>query len=215
MALRSSSGHSHPAIAARYGVLPKHVSDVLSGVARGHQGLAVPTVAAAASAADRWIAEAADGDVERAWLAGLLEGEGSFGCGQRHTVLVRLTMTDQDVVERVARMLGASVRREEPAKDNWAPTWHFEIYGRRAMGIAEDLEPLMGQRRRAQIRKMREYYRPPKRFAAPPSRVVRNLEIARRHCGGESGPALAAEFGMTHQNVYYIARRYRDRVTRS
>ena len=39
-------------------------------------------------------------------------------------------------------------------------------------------------------------------------RRSRNLEIARRLAAGESGTALAREFGMTLQNIYYIGKHY-------
>ena len=34
------------------------------------------------------------------------------------------------------------------------------------------------------------------------------MEIARRLAAGESGTALAREFGMTRQNIYYIGKHY-------
>ncbi len=40
--------------------------------------------------------------------------------------------------------------------------------------------------------------------------MARNLEIARRLADGERGPALAVEYGMTHQNVYFIGKKYKD-----
>ena len=207
-ALRSS-GCSMAAIAARYGVHPKRVTDLLSAARRNRSGRNAAEVAASALAAERWLARAADGGSEMAWVAGLMEGEGYFGSNRGHLRL-SLQMTDRDVVERAADLLGARLcRRQEAAREHWTPTWQSTVYGRRALDIAERLEPFMGYRRRDQIQKMRERHRPPKRFVAPPERVVRNLEIARRHRAGESGPVLAAEFGMTHQNVYYIARRYR------
>jgi hypothetical protein len=207
-----AAGQTPSLIAAHYGVQSKRVSDLLSGIAHGNQGQNVTSLAAAAVKADRRINLVASDDEDRAWLAGLLEGEAHFGCGQRHTVRVALSMTDQDVVERAAAMVGAKVFLIPPRQVNWMPAWIFALYGQRALDIAVDLEPLLGQRRHEQIDQMRQYYRPPKRFVAPPSRVARNIEIARRHSEGESGPALAVEFSMTHQNVYYITKRYRDQV---
>ena len=49
-------------------------------------------------------------DLESAWLAGLLEGEGYFQITKpRHhhptQVVIRLSMTDKDVVEKAAKLL--------------------------------------------------------------------------------------------------------------
>jgi hypothetical protein len=49
----------------------------------------------------------------------------------------------------------------------------------------------------------------------PPARADRDLEITRRLLAGESAAALAAEFRMTHQNVYHIVGKCQDRVSGS
>jgi hypothetical protein len=59
-------------------------------------------------------------DVEIAWMAGLLEGEGSFGLDKRSKqryekstsppgAYVKISMTDEDVIEKMAK-LGAEAR---------------------------------------------------------------------------------------------------------
>jgi hypothetical protein len=53
-----------------------------------------------------------DAEFELYWLAGLLEGEGSFVKGppsRPNCPIVQLAMTDGDVVERAARLLGRGV----------------------------------------------------------------------------------------------------------
>jgi hypothetical protein len=152
-------------------------------------------------------AAGANGDCDLAWLAGLLEGEGSFQTN--HTVRLSLQMTDKDVVARAADLCRATVRGpRRPANADWSPTWYFDLYGQRALAVADRVKALMGIRRNGQIDRMTSSYRP----SVPPDRVSRNVQITRRYLIGESGPALAAEFDMTHQNLYYIVRRYRDRV---
>ena len=60
------------------------------------------------------------------WLAGLLEGDGSFLTGPpsapRHAVLA-LQMTDEDVVARVAAMFGRKLGRRQPREPRWQPTF--------------------------------------------------------------------------------------------
>lgn len=84
------------------------------------------------------------------WLAGLLEGEGTFDAHRGRYPRIRLGMTDRDVVGRAASLMGSGVRltlRRAP----FAPTWHTEISGPRAEGIMRELLPHMGSRRSARI----------------------------------------------------------------
>lgn len=87
---------------------------------------------------------------ELLWLAGLLEGEGSFDLHRGRYPRIRVGMTDRDVVGRAATLLGASVRTSlRPAP--WTATFHAEISGSRATEILWDLLPLMGARRSSKI----------------------------------------------------------------
>lgn len=88
------------------------------------------------------------------WLAGLLEGEGSFLPGppsaHRYPV-VALQMTDEDVVARVARMFGRKVGRWQSGNAREQPVFLVRITGAKAVAWMTALRPLMGERRRAQI----------------------------------------------------------------
>lgn len=80
------------------------------------------------------------------WLAGLLEGEGSFDLRDERYPRVRVGMTDRDVVGRVATLLGVSVRssyRRAPER----AMWHAELSGARAAVVMEQVLPYMGARR--------------------------------------------------------------------
>jgi hypothetical protein len=53
-------------------------------------------------------------DIDAAWLAGLLEGEGYFQITKSRPnnptqVLIRLSMTDKDVVEKAAKLLNVPI----------------------------------------------------------------------------------------------------------
>lgn len=96
-----------------------------------------------------------DAEMELYWLAGLLEGEGSFVAGppsDRRCPLVRLPMTDEDVVTHAARMLCRAVvpwdrKGEQPRKRVFNTT----IKGTAAVTLMRSLYPVMGIRRREQI----------------------------------------------------------------
>jgi hypothetical protein len=76
-------------------------------------------------------------DLDLAWLAGLLEGEGAFILHQepaigarRARVIIRVAvhMTDRDVVERVRDIVGlGSVHRRPPGKPHHKETFRWAI----------------------------------------------------------------------------------------
>lgn len=84
------------------------------------------------------------------WLAGLLEGEGSFDLHKGRYPRIRVGMTDRDVVGRAATLMGAKVRlslKPAPAK----AMFHAEVSGERATALMRLLLPHMGARRSAKI----------------------------------------------------------------
>src|SRR5437773_2144568 len=98
------------------------------------------------------------------WLAGLLEGEGSFFSSKSGTPQVDLTMTDQDVVEHAHTVMRAtaSIGRFQPASPpgkTYKPAYRCVVYGRLAAGWMMMLYPLLGQRRRAKIREVLQDWR--------------------------------------------------------
>ena len=200
-----AAGVSRGELAQRYGIGAKSVNRLVRGSVRSRD--VALAQAAKIQAAETRLAGAVKENLELAWLAGIIEGEGSFGAN----VSLRVHMTDEDVMNRVASMMGTRIRFEPSRRATWKPTWCAAIGGSRAIRLLEQLEPTLGQRRQQQTAAMRETLATrPGRGAVPPSRMVRNLEIARRLAAGETGPVLAAEYGMTHQNVYFIGRRYKD-----
>lgn len=87
------------------------------------------------------------------WLAGLLEGEGSFAVDRRQKQLrITVAMTDRDVVERVSSIMGMPIRRQTPSRPDHLALWRVECRGSWPAGWMMMLYGLMGRRRRAQIR---------------------------------------------------------------
>ncbi len=88
------------------------------------------------------------------WLAGLLEGEGSFVIEPKkisNKITVGLCMTDKDVVERVTKIFGhdgcSTFRRDALHKTAYTTSLH----GSKAVELMKQLRPLMSQRRQGQI----------------------------------------------------------------
>lgn len=100
-------------------------------------------------------------EVEKAWLAGLLEGEGSFmrlDRASRPGERPRLSciMSDLDIIQRLADVTGVGIVKLHPTRDDnrlgkkplysWITTRHAEV-----RDICHAIRPHMGERRRAQI----------------------------------------------------------------
>jgi hypothetical protein len=101
-------------------------------------------------------------DVDLAWLAGLLEGEGAFMVHHEPTtetrrarVVIRIAvhMTDRDVVERVREIVGlGTVLRKPPGKRHHKETFRWAISAKApTLKLMQILRPHMGERRTAQI----------------------------------------------------------------
>lgn len=102
-------------------------------------------------------------DLEIAWIAGLVEGEGCFiisGAGNG-TPTIRVAMTDEDVVDKLRHMWGYTNNTQVTAaklstyrnqKLGFKKTVHSAyIYGEPALVVMQRILPHMGLRRRAKI----------------------------------------------------------------
>jgi hypothetical protein len=123
---------------------------------------------------------------ERAWLAGLLEGEGSFiaNHGARHSYpLIKVEMCDQEIIERAARLLDTRVWVVPPGTEGWRPTYVAKIAGHRAAEWMRAVRPYMGFRRTAAIDAALSAYRPVRLIAPPLICVVEGCERTHRARG--------------------------------
>ena len=200
-----AAGTSRQVLAAQYGVHPKSIDRLLRGSSRPLDG--VLSKAAEIAAAEELIATATGGDPGLAWLAGIIEGEGSI----YPNGMLRVSMTDEDVMHRVAAMLGGNLRSRPPRRAKWSPSWEVAVAGRRGEQVVAQIQGALGERRLEQVETMRAMRAARNGHdVAALARRSRNLEIARRLAGGESGLVLAREYNMTHQNVYSIGKKYRN-----
>jgi hypothetical protein len=92
--------------------------------------------------------------LEVAWLAGILEGEGSFiSKGQAR---IQVAMTDQDIITRLAELTGVgrvyAVRRQKPHhKDSWLWTVRRPVHVEHIIRL---VLPWLGQRRTVAAREV-------------------------------------------------------------
>jgi hypothetical protein len=91
------------------------------------------------------------------WLAGWLEGEGSFLApppSDPRRPRVSGQSRDPDVISEVARLMNVALALHDPERTRrlgWSPTWKVLLRGSKAILLMQTLEPLMGARRRRQI----------------------------------------------------------------
>jgi hypothetical protein len=119
-------------------------------------------------------------------------------------------MTDSDVVERAAKLLGAASRHQhQPARyaeKGWKPVFIVGVRGARAVEVMRDLYPLMGQRRQAQIDRALATYTPPRQLQISEADA---RELARRYHAGDRRPtALGQEYGLGKNSAIYYINKY-------
>ena len=101
-----------------------------------------------------------------AWVAGIVEGEGSFGVAKyadRKNLVAsfQLEMSDHDVMKKASEILGLKLRgpyqRKRQKKDgsNCKLTWQIKtVVAETVREICNLLYPYMGERRRSKIREV-------------------------------------------------------------
>ena len=123
---------------------------------------------------------------QRAWLAGLLEGEGSFVAkhdARSSYPVIKVEMCDQEVIDRAALLLDTRVWFVPPGGEGWRPTYVAQIAGHRAAEWMRAVRPYMGLRRTAAIDAALSAYRPVRLIAPPPLCVVDGCERSHRARG--------------------------------
>jgi hypothetical protein len=126
-------------------------------------------------------------ECEVAWLAGLLEGEGTFSRNRTESnsyPVLSVHMCSRDVVERAGVILGAlSVQQRKPSDPSWNLTYRAAIGGLEAALWMQRLRPMMGERRRAAIDVALDDYYPERLSVAPEHCVVPGCEEPHRGRG--------------------------------
>jgi hypothetical protein len=90
-------------------------------------------------------------EMDLAWAAGLLEGEGSFQAKLGSVPFIWCEMSDEDVVARLAGIFGGNYISHAKRQEHFKDTWSWSVVSSRAAKIMEILRPLMGRRRQSQI----------------------------------------------------------------
>lgn len=86
------------------------------------------------------------------WLAGIVEGEGYIGIATSKSPIIQICMTDRDVIEHAARLLGRTVTGPYARIKQCKPMFKVAVFGNRAAGWLMTLYPLLGLRRQERVR---------------------------------------------------------------
>jgi hypothetical protein len=136
------------------------------------------------------------------WLAGLIEGEGTFLAGPPsapRSPAVQLSMVDRDIVERAGALLGVAVTMVPSRREGWKTAHCVRVRGARAVLWMQRLRPLMGTRRQAQIDRAIASYGPDPRRLLDDERAT---EALGRLALGESVREVAERFGTSIWCIY-------------
>jgi hypothetical protein len=132
------------------------------------------------------------------WIAGLLEGEGTFlrpVPSSPASPILSCRMTDRDVVELAARAFGTSMCCVD--KGRYKTEFVAAVKGARAAELMRLLHPMMSTRRQRAIDRALRGYRPPVRklnFALAE-------EIRSRRVDGETISSLARSFLVSRPTI--------------
>jgi hypothetical protein len=153
-------------------------------------------------------------EMELYWLAGLLEGEGSFMLpppSDPGRPRMSLQMTDEDVVAKVAALWGVKFMqftRNDGAGRDWKPTYSILLRGTPAVELMTRLRPLMGQRRQAQIDRALASHALKVRYDGCGPKLnaeqVRSIRAELATGGRGTAARLAREYGVSHPTIRQI-----------
>lgn len=143
------------------------------------------------------------------WLAGYLEGEGSFQKGppsKPNQPLITCQTTDFDIVEEVGKFFRTKPIKVKKRQKHWKQSWAIRIRGLGAVKIMKELFPFMGKRRKVQIEKAISSYKD-KRKRIIPKEDYR--EIVNKLSSGESSAIeIANKYKVTKWAIYRLRERY-------
>lgn len=122
------------------------------------------------------------------WLAGILEGEGTFLSGppsKPNSPIVRVRMTDRDVVARAAALLHRAVTPTRARKAHHKPAFVTQIKGIAAVALMAAVRPVLGPDRQAQVDRALARWAP---CRVRPTTTISRLPVLRRIDGTSDEP---------------------------
>lgn len=104
---------------------------------------------------------------EVAWVAGILEGEGTFGFTDTYSPFIQIAMTDLDIIERVNNLLSngeSNILVIDGVTSNHKTQYKIKLHGEYSINWMKLILPFMGNRRTEKINEIfTKYYSKPRR----------------------------------------------------
>jgi len=100
-------------------------------------------------------------ELELAWAAGLIEGEGCFTLHSKHHPYFLLDMTDKDVVEKLHSIFPFCILRgpyTHAKRPTMKPRWRLDGFGPSAIKVMKAVLPYMCSRRTEKINQLINIY---------------------------------------------------------
>ena len=142
--------------------------------------------------------------LEQAWLAGLLEGEGSFMCGppsKPNLPVIHISTTDKDIIDRVGAIFGTKPQRVRSRKAHWKQAYACRVKGKPARELMESLRPLMGHRRREQIDAALASWDPHYRYRTRALTYAQAKDAKALLAGGKTRKEVATQFDVSYDTI--------------
>lgn len=147
---------------------------------RAHPRKRAPRATRSATDGTILVWETAEPAARTAWLAGQLEGEGTFVVtrdSQSSYPVIKVEMCDEEIVARAGHILGAGrLYAHDPQRAGWSIRYVAKIGGHRAAEWMRRLRPYTGLRRSAAIDKALAAYQPIRLTQVPATCVVGGLQ---------------------------------------
>lgn len=89
--------------------------------------------------------------IEIGWVAGFLEGEGSFTRTESGGPRISAPQVQREPLERLSAKFGGKITLRVPKNQNAQPIYVWTLSGRQARNVMKRLLPLMSPRRQTQI----------------------------------------------------------------
>ncbi len=158
-------------------------------------------------------------ELETAWLAGLLEGEGCFHFNK--TPKITVSMTDEDVIARIAAFFATPYHSRRPKDENCKMVFITEVHSVKAIALMNAILPFMGLRRAAKIREvmmLADARQGPRRGEQSNHAKLTDAQAAQiRACyikgirkNENSSSAIAARFGVSVASVWYVVNKRQE-----
>jgi DNA-binding CsgD family transcriptional regulator len=140
------------------------------------------------------------------WLAGLLEGEGSFKApapSAPNLISISLMMTDEDTIARVAHSFGVKYHQVKTRQPHHKTPYSVHLRGTNAYYLMRALYPLMSLRRQLQIDKALQHHQhnPHKYLTDDQAR-----EVKQRIAAGQTNIQIATEMQIDYEIIRGIKR---------